>query len=113
MAFVKYEDRGTYINLGLPGDEVTGIVRQVRRGSVTQYGECDFLYLEVADGSSAYMALPAFLKNMDWENLRGRLVKIVYTGKEKSKDGKREFKAYEVFVDDSYTEAVADDDLPF
>lgn len=92
------------------GDELEGIWRGQKDG---QYGPLGML--DTAEGRVSFPLHTALLQRVEGIK-EGAEIKIIYNGKQKTKDGKKEFKHFDVYVAGPLDEALAeppDDDVPF
>lgn len=103
--------QGQFIKWTEKGQQLEGIWRGQKDG---QYGALGMM--DTNDGRMSFPLHTALLQRVEAIK-QGAEIKIVYNGKHRTKDGLKEFKAFDVFVAD--VEAIEDpaakpdDDVPF
>lgn len=98
-----------YINLVNEGDFIEGNVNGVATVN-TAYGTTEFLNLQTKDRGDVGLVITAGLASHPWADMVGQQVKIVLNGVKRNEKTGRDYKDYDVYVDDSY---LGDFDVPF
>jgi|FLYL01.1.fsa_nt_gi hypothetical protein len=103
--------QGQFMKWSEKGQEIEGVWRGQKDG---QYGPLGIV--DTPDGRVSFPLHTALLQRVEAVKI-GAEIRIVYRGKEKTKDGRKEFKAFDVFVastEDIVEPAAApDDEVPF
>lgn len=100
MAFVKKEAFADFEKFEKVGATVEGVVREIKEGK-TEHGLAEFVILETEEGGRTSFCISASLAYYEFSDMIGKLVKVVYTGDQESKNRKgKKFKTFEVFIDD-------------
>lgn len=103
MSFKKVDKFFPLVEFNKPGDSVEGMLLKISQGT-TQYGEAEFLNIEriASDGETEIVsvAIGASLQGYEWVDYLGYMIRLEFTGEEKSKNHKgKKYKTFDLYVD--------------
>jgi hypothetical protein len=99
MARTKIEKFGRAFEFATVGDEMTGRLEKITNGE-TKFGQAEFMQFTLANGELVSVCMSASLQGLDWAERVGDIITLVYTGLANNPKTKRDYKTFDMFVED-------------
>lgn len=108
MAWEKVSDFGEYVTFDNCGDNIEGVCKGTSEGN-TQYGTAEFCKIK-GDNNKMYSFVVTSGMRVDFDSMVGKKIMVEYLGKKVNDKTGREYKAFDVFIDDTFQDK---DNPPF
>lgn len=97
MEFIEIGNFPEILTFDVVGAEALFVVDEIVEGK-TEYGEAEFVYVTLDTGEKRAFIVSAGLRYYNWEEFKGKTIKMVYEGLVRNPNTNNKFKKYKIFV---------------